>query len=125
MEKSIDLDIPENVIAEFEQLLTDILQSEINKTSSQLFYNAVKDLKPKNCVVKIGWVEGKYMSFTCKCEKNGSGTLISEIVKGMPKKDRYYYFLCGLSPKIFYFDQKMVLDEPDYFYFAFKLQREA
>lgn len=124
MEENIDLNIPENVVKELENLLTDILQSDLNKESSAQFFKAVNGLKPKNCIVKIGWVEGKYMSFTCKCEKNGTDDIITGIVKGMEKKDKFLYFLFGLSPNIFHFDSKFVLDEPDYFYFSFKLKRE-
>jgi len=39
------------------------------------------------------------------------------------KKEHILYFLCGLNAEIFHFNPKFVLEEDEYFYLSFKLER--
>ncbi len=123
MARAIDLTKEKNVVKQLESIINELLHAERNKTASQAFYEATKDLKPKSCSVKTGWVSGKYISFDCKCEKNGKSEVVKEIVKGMSKKVEDMYFIFGLNPDIFHFNPDFVVNEPDYLYFRFKLQK--
>lgn len=115
----------EEIDAHLENILNKLLQSEKNKEISQVFFETLKNLKPKSCETKTGWVSGKYISFSCKCEKNGNSTVIKEIVAGMKYKTEDLYFIFGLAPDTFHFNPKFILDEPEHFYFSFKLERSS
>jgi len=105
--------------------LNDVINTEINTKSRIDFTEAIKDLKPAKCEVKIGWLAGKYISFTCKFTKNGKGSVIDEIVKAIPddKQTPYFYFIAGLKAEIFHFNPKYKMEDNDFVYLNFKLKR--
>ena len=71
--ESLDLKIPENVNYLLIEQLNKVLNSKTNKAAAKLFFDAVKDLRFKNCIIRTGFVSGKYISFDCLCQKNGDG----------------------------------------------------
>ncbi len=123
MEQAIDSC---NVSEQLEMVIRELLQKEKNRETSKVFYETIKDLKPKSCEIKTGWVSGDYISFSCKSTKSGEGEIINEIVKGIPeiKKMQYLYFIYGLNPDTLLFNPKFILDEPEFFYFTLTLRKQ-
>ncbi len=95
-----------------------------NRKAKREFLELTKDLKPKNCEVKIGWVAGKYIFFACKFFKDGEGDVFKEIIKGWKNKVEDLYFLYGLYPDIFEFDPKFFYDCPEYRTICFKFKKK-
>jgi len=122
--ESLDLKIPENVNYLLIEQLNKVLNSKKNKAAAKLFFDAVKDLKPKNSIIKTGFVSGEYIVFNCKFEKNGDGEIITEIVNGMENKERDLFFMMGLDPKKFLFFPDFFINATDYFFFCFKLLKK-
>ncbi len=120
MEKIIDKN---DIDGQLETLLTNVFNAYRNRTAKKHFLEVTKDLKPKSCSVKTGWVAGKYISISCKFAKNGEGDLFKELVKGMQNKVEDLYFIYGLYPEKFHFNPKFFLDEPEYLSLSFKLER--
>ncbi len=108
-------------------VLKQIIYTKRNTKHRNQFLEAVKDLKPASCTVKIGWQSGSAIAFNCIFEKNGDGEIFTEIEKGVENPHEITYFIYGLNPKVFHFYPKMVFDElkPNTFYVRFKLKKDA
>ncbi len=113
------------------ETLSDVIKQVVykkrNKKARKLFLQATTELKPDSCIVKIGWVSGKYISFNCYFEKNGNSEIFNEIEKGVENQNEIKSFIYGLNPKIFQFYPKMTFDEikPNQLYLRFKLKRNV
>ncbi len=106
-------------------VIKQVLNKKRNKKARKLFTKATKDLKPANCVVKIGWITGDSIGFVCMFKKKGQGEIFSEIEKGIKNPDEIKHFIYGLNPKIFHFNPKMFFDEikSNQLFLEFKLIR--
>ncbi|OQX99206.1 MAG: hypothetical protein B6I24_03260 [Bacteroidetes bacterium 4572_128] len=100
-----------------------IMNLPINKKNYFAFQEVIKDLRPKNCMVKFGWESGTAINFTLVYKKNGSGDPYDEFIKGINDKAHAYYFIMGLNPNIFHFNQITVAHIEDYLILKFNLKR--
>ena len=124
MKANLDLKIPENVNILLEEILTEIIFAKNNKKTAKLLFDKIKDTKFKNCIIRTGFVSGRYISFDCLCQKNGDDEIIKAIVKGMENKERDLFFMMGLNPKKLYINPDFIVDyEEDKFYVGFKLEK--
>jgi len=121
MEQIIDL---KDIDILLENEIKDVMLLDKNDEARENFLRITKDLKPQKCDIKAGWVSGKYISFTCRFTKNGESEIFKEIVKGIRQKDKehFLYFMFGLSPDIFQFNPKFILDENEFLYLTITLK---
>ncbi len=122
MEKVIDRN---DIDGQLEHEFLRVFNAYRNRKARKNFLELTKDLKPKSCEVKIGWVAGEYISFACKFYKNGEGDIFKEIVKGWQNKVEDLYFLYGLYPDVFHFNPKFYYDSPEYITICFKFEKEG
>jgi len=123
MEQIIDL---KDIDTLLENEIKDVMLLDKNEEARNNFLRITKDLKPQKCDTKYGWIGGKFISISCRFTKNGNSEIFKEIINGVSfeEKDKLLNFLLELKPKIFHFNPKFFLDEDEYFYLSFKLEKE-
>jgi len=109
------------------EVLQQVVYAKRNTKHRNLFLEAIKDLKPAGCEVKIGWTSGSDIAFDCLFYKHGDSDIFDAIEKGVDNADEIVFFIYGLNPKVFHFYPDMAFDElkPDTFFLRFKLKRDA
>ena len=80
-------------------VLKEIIYTKRNTKNRNQFLEAIKDLKPASCIVKIGWRSGSAISFDCFFEKNGKGDVFEEFEKGVENPNETTYFIYRKSKK--------------------------
>jgi len=122
MEQIIDL---KDIDILLENEIKDVMLLDKNEEARENFLRITKDLKPQKCDTKIGWLENKFISFTCRFVKNGKNDIIKEIIKGYPTEDKedLFNFWLELKPEIFHFNPRFILEEDDFLYLSFKLEK--
>jgi len=108
---------------ELSKEISRIMHLDSNKVNYQEFQNTIKDIKPKSCIVKIGWVAGKYIDFTLKYEKNGINKPFDLFIESIENKAETHGFICGLNPEIFHFDTNYIINDNENLIMMFKLKR--
>jgi hypothetical protein len=108
---------------ELSKEISRIMQLDRNKANFQNFQDTIKDLKPKSCTVKIGWVAGKYIDFTLRFDKNGTKKPFDSFIESIENKAEIHSFICGLNPEIFHFDKNYIVNDNDNLIIMFKLKR--
>ncbi len=102
-----------------------IMEMEGNKEAAGKFMETLSNIKPKSCIVKIGWRSGEEISILLVYEKGGNKIPFDLFIENIENKAEIYSFICGLYPEIFHFNPKFAIEDKTHFFVDFKLKRNG
>ncbi len=104
-----------------------ILSFEHNEAAKKDWLTVTKNLKPKTCNTKVGWISDKYISFDCQFSLDGHSDVLEAIAKGIKPEllEKSIYFINELMPYTFYFNPAFTHKEANHFYMSFKLVKNS
>jgi len=100
-----------------------IMDLEHNKEAVTKFLEILNKIKPKSCIVKIGWRSGDNIDFTLAFENGGNENPFDLFIENIEDKAEIHAFICGLYPEIFHFNPAYSITTETHSFVIFKLKR--
>lgn len=96
-----------------------------NKETALKFWEILKKINPKSCIVKIGWKSGEGISILLAYEKGGNKEPFDLFIENIENKAEIHGFICGLFPEIFVFDTNKVIEDETHYFVDFNFKHNG